>query len=71
MKALNEGSGEAGGFLVPEEFRAELLSLALEEAVVRPRATVIPMASNTIKIPRIKDTSHASNVHGGVTANWT
>jgi len=71
LKALNEGSGEAGGFLVPEEFRAELLSLALEEAVVRPRATVIPMASNTIKIPRIKDTSHASNVHGGVTANWT
>ena len=22
LKALNEGSGEAGGFLVPEEFRA-------------------------------------------------
>jgi HK97 family phage major capsid protein len=70
LKALNEGSGEAGGFLVPDEFRAELLSVALSESVVRPRATEIPMASSTIKIPRIKETSRASNVYGGVQGYW-
>tara|TARA_R100000664_G_scaffold17192_1_gene26109 strand:+ start:1649 stop:2830 length:1182 start_codon:yes stop_codon:yes gene_type:complete len=70
LKALNEGSGEAGGFLVPEEYRNELLKLAVEDAVIRPRAKVIPMASNTVTIPTVKDTSHASSIHGGVIAYW-
>lgn len=69
-KALNEGSGDQGGFLVPEEFRAQLLSLSLESAIVRPRAFVIPMGAERIKIPTIRDTSHATNVHGGVQAYW-
>ena len=33
----------AGGFLIPELMRSELLELAIEESVVRSRATVIPM----------------------------
>ena len=69
-KQLAEGEGSTGGFLVPEEFRAELLMLALEGAVVRPRSTVIPMASETLTIPIIKDTTHASTVFGGVRAYW-
>ena len=28
------------------------------------------MASNTIKLPRVKDTSHASSVYGGVIGYW-
>ena len=71
LKVLGEGQGDQGGFLVPEEFRAELLSLALEQAVVRPRAMVIPIAQNNIRIPAIRDTSHASTVFGGVRAYWT
>ena len=69
-KALGEGQGDQGGFLVPEEFRAELMTLALENAVVRPLATVIPMSGPTFKVPTIRDTSHASSVFGGVTATW-
>ena len=70
LKALGEGAGETGGFLVPEEFRAELLRIPLEDAIIRPRARTIPMASNTIKLPRVKDTSHASSVYGGVIGYW-
>ena len=70
LKALGESSGETGGFLVPEEFRSELLRLPLEQAIIRPRARTIPMASNTIKLPRVKDTSHASSVYGGVVGYW-
>lgn len=55
-----------GGFLVPEEFRADLLALSLESAIVRPRATVIPMGSQTLRIPSVDDTSHATTVFGGV-----
>lgn len=60
-----------GGFLIPEELRSEILQLALETAVVRPRATVIPMSSLRVPIPMIDDTTHASSILGGVTAYWT
>jgi HK97 family phage major capsid protein len=55
-----------GGFLVPEEFRAELLRMSLTRAVVRPRARVIPMASATLRFPKIDETSRVSSVFGGV-----
>lgn len=55
-----------GGFLVPEEFRAELLRLSLSNAVVRPRARVIPMQSATLRFPKIDETSRVSSVFGGV-----
>ena len=70
-KILGEGQGDQGGFLVPEEFRAEILRGTLEEAVVRPRARVIPMTRETIRIPAIRVTTHASNVYGDVTGYWT
>lgn len=60
-----------GGFLVPEVLRAELLRVALETAVVRSRARVIPMDSTTVPFPTIDATSHASTVFGGVSATWT
>ena len=60
----------AGGFLVPEVLRSELLRLALESAVVRPRARVIPMDSARVPFPAIDASSHASSVFGGITANW-
>jgi len=59
-----------GGFLVPEEFRSDLLMLALENAVIRPRATVIPMGSQTLALPAVDDTSHATTVFGGIQTYW-
>lgn len=70
-KVLGEGQGDQGGFLVPEEFRAQIMMLALEDAIVRPRATIIPMTRETMAIPTVRDTSHASTIHGGVRAFWT
>jgi HK97 family phage major capsid protein len=60
-----------GGFLVPEVLRAELLRVALETAIVRPRARTIPMDSLRVPFPMIDSTSNASSVYGGVTAAWT
>ena len=60
-----------GGFLIPEILRSEILEVALEEAVVRPRATVIPMSSLRVPIPMIDDTSHVSSILGGVVCYWT
>ena len=71
LKVLNESSGDQGSFLVPEEFRANLMVTALEASIVRSRATVIPMPSGNTKIPFLRDTTHASSVYGGVIAYWT
>jgi len=65
------GEDSQGGFLVPEEYRMDLLEIALEGAVVRPRATILPMRSDSLKIPYNNDTSHASTVFGGCSASWT
>lgn len=60
-----------GGFLIPEVLRAELLRVALEKAVVRSRARVIPMDSLTVPFPMVDSTSNVSSVFGGVTGFWT
>lgn len=60
-----------GGFLIPEYLRSELLRVALEKALVRGRARVVPMETLTVPFPMIDTTSNASNIYGGVTAYWT
>lgn len=55
-----------GGFLVPEEFRSELMISSLGDAVVRPRARVVPMSSATLQFPKIDETTRVSSVFGGV-----
>jgi HK97 family phage major capsid protein len=61
----------AGGYLVPDEFRPQLLEIPMEQGVVRPRAQVIPMGSDTLNIPAWNQETHAANFYGGVLAYWT
>ena len=70
-KALSEGTDSAGGFLVPEQFAAGIETYALENAVVRPLARVMPMSTDTLNYPIVVDTAHTSSVYGGVIAYWT
>lgn len=60
-----------GGYLIPEILRAELLRVALEKAIVRSRARVIPMDSLTVPFPTVDSTSNVSSVFGGVVGYWT
>ncbi|MGI5286635.1 phage major capsid protein [Nonomuraea polychroma] len=60
-----------GGFLIPETLRSELLRVALEASVVRPRARVIPMETLRVPFPSIDSTSNVSSVHGGIVGYWT
>jgi HK97 family phage major capsid protein len=60
----------AGGYLVPDEFKAQILEIAMEGAIVRPRATVIPMATDTLKMPAWNQDSHATNFYGGALGYW-
>ena len=63
------GVGEAGGFMVPEEFIPELLKVDPQEAIFRPRSRVIPNGGSpdtAITMPAL-DQSAAQNMYGGVT----
>ena len=68
---MSERIPSEGGFLVPETLRSDMLMLALETAIVRPRARVIPMTSLRLPYPTIDDPSHATSVYGGVQGTWT
>jgi len=68
--AASSVSPSDGGFLVPETLRAQLLQIALEQSVVRPRATVVPMDSARVPFPMIDTTSNQSSVFGGMVAYW-
>lgn len=59
-----------GGFLVPETLRSQLLQIALEMAVVRSRATVVPMETARVPFPMIDSTTNAGSVFGGMIAYW-
>lgn len=67
------GIGEKGGFMVPEQWSANMLSLTPQAAAIRPRATVLPAGSPpdaALTIPVLNQTA-ASNMYGGVSVAWT
>jgi len=51
-KGHSEAVNNAGGFLVPDEFENELITLREQYGVVRKNARVWPMASDTLRIPK-------------------
>jgi HK97 family phage major capsid protein len=55
-KGHTEGINSAGGFLVPEEFESELVSLRETYGVFRKYARTRTMTSDTLRIPRRKST---------------
>jgi HK97 family phage major capsid protein len=63
------GQDPDGGYLIPPEFNLMLLAMQEGIAVVRPRATVIPIGSTSLNMPQWKDYDHSSNtIYGGVQA---
>jgi HK97 family phage major capsid protein len=68
QKSLGESLGSAGGFIVPPEYAAEIIPFLRDMTVVRKAgARVVPMASNTLLIPRGESGSTATYV--GESAN--
>jgi HK97 family phage major capsid protein len=69
--AFTSGVPSEGGFLIPEQLRSQLLSISLENSVVRPLAFVVPMETLRVPFPAIDETTHVGSVFGGIVAYWT
>lgn len=74
-KLLSESVDTAGGYLVPEEFRALMIMYDAEDTLVWQRATVWPMSVEKLSFPKLMqnpDVSSASFDHfAGVSFDWT
>ena len=53
LKALNEGTGSAGGFVVPEEWAAEVNRIVDDFGLVPKLSRRYPMKYDTLRIPRL------------------
>ncbi len=63
---MQEGDDEQGGYLVPTEFMATLLEKQQETAIIRSRATFIPMQTNSIHIPYVAESTRVGSLFGGI-----
>ena len=72
-KDLVENVGASGGFLVPVEQQTALLQVTGPAAIVRPRATIVPMRRRQIQWPALDHTNSTAGQpawYGGVVASW-
>jgi HK97 family phage major capsid protein len=71
MLTQSIGTPSAGGFIVPEQFVAEMLDKSLESEIVRPRCDVREMKSDTLKVAGFDGRNHTGgSLFGGFTGTW-
>ncbi len=71
-RQMESDTGALGGFAVPTEYASEILDSALEDEIIRPRASVYPMNTGTRKVPCWDDLDRTGrSLYGGIKAQWT
>lgn len=60
LKALSEGTNADGGYLFPDEFRAEVIRDLREAPHMRAEVRVIPMTRDVMNIPDLQDRPHVT-----------
>ncbi|WP_285020242.1 phage major capsid protein [Novosphingobium sp. fls2-241-R2A-195] len=72
--AMRMDNDTQGGFMVPPQLRSEIMRVDPQDALVRPRATVIPAGSPPdagITIPALDQSgANPKNMFGGVEFKW-
>lgn len=69
--SLVEGEDQYGGYLIPPEFRNELMIAIKQDNEILPRTTQVPMKSTMVKIPYVNGFDESGNlVYGGIQWKW-
>lgn len=63
----NEGTGAEGGFAVPTDYRTAIMTKVMGEDSLLPRTDTIPVAGNTLVVPKDNGTPWGTN---GIRAYW-
>src|SRR6185295_12089325 len=73
IQALMEmGTGESGGLAIPDEINPTLAEVKPQEAIFRPRATVVPAGESPdadLVLPSLNQ-GVGANLYGGVQVDW-
>ena len=73
IQALMEmGTGESGGLAIPDDINPTMKEVAPQEAIMRPRATVVPAGESPdadLVLPSLNQGS-GGNLYGGVEVDW-
>jgi HK97 family phage major capsid protein len=71
MAGMTEGVPSSGGYATPTEYVSVILDRSLESEVVRSRAQVVPMTSNTRKVGIIANKDNTTSApFGGLSLAW-
>lgn len=66
--AMASGTDSLGGFTVPEQFSNQIVTAAMEGAIVRPLCrNIVPMSSDKLTIPVVVESDRSSSMFGGIT----
>jgi HK97 family phage major capsid protein len=68
--AMEEGTGSAGGFLVPVQFARDILDRALEQSVMWGRVRVEPMTTNQLSISSFENNDNSAGKPYGLLPEW-
>ena len=69
--SLIEGEDQYGGFLIPPEFRNQLMKAVEQKNQILPLTTSVPMQSTQIKIPYVNGFDESGSlVYGGIQWSW-
>lgn len=74
-KLMSTATDTAGGFLVPEDFRAVMIMYDVENTLVWERATVWPMSGSKLELPKLMQNPDVEDTNfghfAGVVFEWT
>lgn len=62
-------TGADGGFAVPTQFIADIMSVAIESEIIRPRARFFALDSGEAVVPGVDGFDHSTNI-GGFAGQW-
>lgn len=68
---MTVAADDSMGALIPPTLNTMLLDVALETAVIRPRATVVPISGLQLSLPKVKDYDRSGALlYSGLLAYW-
>lgn len=71
FRGQDSATGSEGGFLIPTQFQEEIMQVALQQSIVRERATVIAAGAQPDAAMDIPYLDQQDGLSGGISFSWS